>query len=95
MKVRKQKKFSLISIFILIFTIYCIFLYQNQSSLLKNKQSELSELKTKLNEEKKLQSQLQDRLKNIDTDEEMQNIARHKLGLVKQGERIFVDPNGK
>ena len=43
--------------------------------------------------ETKLKTKLDEQYKAVNTDEYLEKSARQKLGLVKEGERVFIDIN--
>ncbi len=61
-----------------------------QPSIIENKQT-ISELETKIAEEKERQAEVDDMRENMDTDEYIEKIARDRLGMVKSDEIVFVD----
>ncbi len=61
-----------------------------QPSIIENKQT-ISELETKIAEEKERQQEVDDMRENMDTDEYIEKIARDRLGMVKSDEIVFVD----
>lgn len=52
-----------------------------------------SEIQVKIDRETKNNAQLQEQKVEITSDDSIEQIAREKLGYVKDGERIFVDSN--
>lgn len=94
-KTKKENKISIATILITIFLIYIAYITSNQSKIISSKQEELVDLHMLIQEEQKLNEQLNDRLELVNTKEEIKRVARQKLGLVKMGERIFIDSNIK
>lgn len=92
---KKRYEISVVTILIAIFLIYVAYIYSNQSDIIATKQEELADLQVLIQEEKKLSEQLNERLELVNTEDEIQRVARQKLGLVKMGERIFVDSNNR
>lgn len=94
-KKSKKKKKSKLKVIILLgvsfYFLYTICVYQQ--SLINNKKSQIDSLKTKITEEHDLNDQLKSEQKNVKSDEFIENIARKKLGMLKKGERVFIDTN--
>lgn len=54
---------------------------------------QMKEVEKRINKEKTLQEELLKQKDELSSDESIEKIAREKLGMVKDGERIFVDIN--
>ncbi len=54
-------------------------------------QSEVRSVEHQIRQEEKVREELLEQQNKADTDEFIENIARKKLGMVKSGERLFVD----
>ncbi len=54
-------------------------------------QSEMRALKYKIAQEQETHDELLEQKSKANTDEFIENIAREKLGMVKAGERLFID----
>jgi len=79
-----------------LFVLLIIYLSYNlvgQQQLIEKKYAELAEVEAKIAAEAKLSEQLQKEKSMLASDESLEKIAREKLGMVKQGERVFVDLN--
>jgi len=83
----KSRFFKVLLIFLLVFTVYKFFVNYQQINKLKNKIDSLENAIT-LAEEDKIE--LQKELKNIDSPEYIEKIARDELGLVKPGELLLI-----
>ena len=64
-----------------------------QQQLIEKKNAELADVKAKIAAEIKLSEELQREKESLMSDESLERIARDKLGMVKPGERVFVDVN--
>jgi cell division protein FtsB len=91
MKNKKKMRFGIL--IIVAFLIYFSYITVEQQNILKNKEDELSSIQKIYNEEKKLQLKLDEQFQIVSTQEYIEKAARQKLGLVKEGERVFVDTN--
>lgn len=64
-----------------------------QQSILNSQRAEIEDLDLKIEEEKELNLKLLEERERVLSDEYIETIARRELGLVKEGERVFVDIN--
>lgn len=90
---KKKKKFSIGTILIAALIIYFVFVTIEQEKILDNKAKELQDVQVTIEEEKKMKLKLDEQLKNVNNGASIEKAARQKLGLVKEGERVFVDVN--
>ena len=65
----------------------------SQQQLIENKSRELDAVAKKIAAEISLSGDLQNEKETLMSDESLERIARDKLGMVKPGERVFVDLN--
>jgi cell division protein FtsL len=56
-------------------------------------QAEMQVLQHKISQEQEKQDELMEQKIRANTDSFIESIAREKLGMVKEGERLFVDSN--
>lgn len=61
-----------------------------QPEIIENK-NEIANLNEEIEYEKIRQSEVEEMRESVDTDEYIERIARDKLGMIKENERIFVD----
>ena len=61
-----------------------------QPEIIENK-NEIANLNDEIENEKIRQSEVEEMRESVDTDEYIERIARDKLGMIKENERIFVD----
>ncbi|HBR02422.1 MAG TPA: septum formation initiator family protein [Ruminiclostridium sp.] len=73
--------------------IYAAFAYTAQSEELYTINLELTELRAKIQKEKERQQSSIKERDEISSDESIEKIAREKLGMVRDGERVFIDTN--
>lgn len=90
---KKNKKIRIGIILIATLLVYFSYITIEQEKLLNAKNTELSNIQTNIQEEKKMKAKLNEQLQNVNTEEYIVKAARQKLGLVKEGERVFVDVN--
>lgn len=89
---RKKKK---LNIFILVLlsglVVYFVVTFVRQQEEISTIQAEMRALQHKIAQEEETHEELLDQKSIIETDEFIEKIAREKLGMVKEGERIYVD----
>jgi len=61
--------------------------------MLSSKKNQYNEIEKRKSEELLLKSELEKQQKAIDSDEYIEKMAREKLGMVKKGEKVFIDIN--
>ena len=89
----KRKK-SKLGLFVIIgFFVYFAYVFIDQQKVLYAKEIEMNSIQMKIEEETKLNKELKKQKEMLGSDEYVEKIAREKLGMVKPGERIFVDIN--
>lgn len=79
-----------------IFALLAIFLYLSyiaigQQKLLNTKEIEMSKIESKIQEETKENEKLKREKEIIDSDEYKEKVARDRLGMVKDNERVYID----
>mgnify|MGYP000957124754 CR=1 FL=1 len=89
----KRKKFRIGTVFFLAAVAYLTYLLINQQGVLYAKQTQLDELNSKIQAEQENKERLLRQSEEINSEENIEKIAREKLGMVKHGERVFVDVN--
>lgn len=88
---KKKKRISLIGLGVIVFAAVCISrALIMQPRITKNKDT-IKELQSKI-EYENIRAEEVDALKEkVNTDEYIERVAREKLGLVKENEKIFID----
>ena len=71
--------------------LYLSYVALDQQKLLNAKSLEMSKIENKLAEETKTNEELKKEKEIIDSDEYKEKVARERLGMVKENERVFVD----
>jgi cell division protein FtsL len=89
MSKRKKSRFGLL--ILLIIGLYFAYEMVGQQKLLYSKSLEMQKMQSKVNEETKVNEDLEKEQKTMNSDEYIEKVAREKLGMVKKGERVFVD----
>lgn len=87
----KGKKSKLAVIFIAALAIYLAWTLIDQQRVIYSMNNEKKVLEAKIEDEKKQNEQLKKEKEMVNTDEYLEKMAREKLGMVKQNERIFID----
>jgi len=89
-----KRKTSKLGLFVIIgFFVYFAYVFIDQQKVLYAKEIEMNSIQMKIEEETKLNKELKKQKEMLGSDEYVEKIAREKLGMVKPGERIFVDIN--
>lgn len=89
----KRKKSKLGTIFFLAAVAYLTYLLINQQGVLYAKQAQLDDINSKIKAETENNIKLTKQSEEVSSDENIESIAREILGMVKNGERVFVDAN--
>lgn len=92
-KKKSKNKIKLGGLLLAVLLIYFSYITIQQQKIIEGKTQELSEINGLIEEETKLKTKLGEQIKSVNTDEFLEKAARQKLGLVKEGERVFVDIN--
>lgn len=88
MREKGPRVLSLITVGLIIYFAYVIV---SQQQTISEKSDKLKECQAKIQEETTTNKQLKVEKENSRSDEFIEKIAREKLGMVKQNERVFVD----
>ena len=65
----------------------------SQQQLIENKNNELADVEKKIAAEIALSDELRVEKDMLMSDESLERIARDKIGMIKPGERVFIDIN--
>lgn len=84
----------LLKSFVVLFVFYFLIQFIVMGAQIRDKQQELATLKLQAQEQRLTNDELQNLLDSGLTDEYIERIARDKLGLAYQGERVFIDISG-
>jgi cell division protein FtsL len=91
--IRKTKKSWWLTLLLAVVLIYAAFTFTAQSNELYILNLEIKQLEQKVAKEEEEKQRLMKERDEISSDESIEKIAREKLGMVKDGERVFVDTN--
>lgn len=89
----KGKKRIFLILFLIGFSLYFCGTVIGQQSLMEDKKKEYQSVLQKIDEEKKVKEELLQQKDIMDNDAYIEKVAREKLGMVKRGEKVFVDIN--
>ncbi|AEV67075.1 FtsB family cell division protein [Acetivibrio clariflavus] len=89
----KRKKSKLGTLLFLGALAYLTYLLINQQGILYAKKAQLDELNAKIRAEEENRERLIRQTEEVNSEENIEKIAREKLGMVKRGERVFIDVN--
>lgn len=93
MSVQKKKKGWWLVPLMALVLVYAAFTFTTQSNDLYVLNLEIKQLEEKIAKEDEEKRSLLEEKDEISSDESIEKIAREKLGMVKDGERVFVDTN--
>lgn len=94
MNKRRKNRFGIILILIIIgLLVNFVHILIDQQKVLYAKGNEMISIKSKIEEENKIRDKLLNQKKSLNSNEYIEKVAREKLGMVKQGEKIFIDVN--
>jgi len=91
--VQKKKKGWWLMPLMAVVLIYAAITFAAQSHELYILKLEIKQLEQKIAREEEEKRRLLEEKDEITSDESIEKIAREKLGMVKDGERVFVDTN--
>jgi cell division protein FtsB len=91
MKKKKKSKFWFIVVALIL--LYSGYISISLKGLLDSKKEQHAELQNKITLQKKQKAELEKQMKNIDSDEYIEKVAREELGMVKKNERVYIDVN--
>lgn len=90
----KKRKFKFKSLFLFIFMVYAaITIINQQLAISELKDSEQASLE-KIEAVKRENDKLVEMINNATSPEYIERMAREQLGLVKAGERVYIDQSG-
>ena len=78
---------------LMVLAVYTAVTWVKQDTQIQILARAMSEVQAKIDRETKSNAKLQEQKLEIASDDSIEQIAREKLGYVKDGERIFVDAN--
>ena len=88
----KFKKSSLlVKLVVLIIIVYSTVSLVSLNNQLQDKRAEAAQLTSEAQQLQQENVELQERIDNLSTEEGIEEVARTKLGLVKDGEIVFYD----
>ncbi len=93
MSVQKSKKGWWMTPLLALMLVYTAFTFMSQSEDFYTINLEIKQIEQKIQKEKETNQQLLEQKDEISSDESIEKIAREKLGMVRDGERVFVDSN--
>lgn len=91
MSKKKSSKLGLLAL--AVFFLYFAYVFVDQQKIIYNKEIEMQNIQEKISEESKQGEELKKQKEMLNSDEYIEKVAREKLGMVKEKERVFVDVN--
>jgi len=93
-RLMNQRKKSKLVIFLSIaVALYFVYVLADQQVIINRYKQDFAQLEQKIEEEEQRNRQLKREKEMLDSDEYIEKVAREKLGMVKEGERLYVDIN--
>ena len=89
----KAKVNPIWKVLFILLTVYLSLNLVSQQQLIEKIDSELADVEARIGAQAKLSEELAREKEMLMSDESLEKIAREKLGMVKPGERVFVDLN--
>ena len=88
---KRKGLISIIVILMLVIMGYMSVLFIQQQSMIDANKTKIDLMSAKVNEELALQEKLKNEKDNLLTTESIERIAREVLGMVKPGEKIYIE----
>ncbi len=89
---RRQRHINLIMLVLMSgLIVYFLVTYVKQHDEISLIENEMNSLEQKIAKERQTQEELIELSNQADTNEFIEKIAREKLGMVKEGERLYID----
>lgn len=90
---QKTKKDWWVGPLVIFMMVYAAFTFYSQSEDLYLINLQIKQLEQKIAREEAIKAELLKEKDELASDESIEKIAREKLGMVKDGEKVFVDTN--
>lgn len=89
----KRKKPRLGLLIMVGLLVYFTYIVLQQEKIWDEKTAEMNSIQAKVKDEEKLNQELKKESQNANSDENVEKAAREKLGMLKPGEKVYVDIN--
>jgi cell division protein DivIC len=89
----KRKKGWWIYPLLAVMCVYTAFTFYAQSRDMYTIRHQMNEIQRRIEKEKQTNRELMEQKDEVMSKESIEKLAREKLGMVKDGERVFVDTN--
>jgi cell division protein FtsL len=90
-KIQWKRAGFLTKIVVAILLVYMAITLLGLRSKIRDAQAELITYQTQIDQQQQINAQLQSDVENGTAEDELEAIARYKLGLVETGEKVFYD----
>ena len=90
-KIRLKQSSFLTRVIIVVLLVYMAITLLNLQSQIQDAEAQLLDYEEQIEEQEQINAQLQSDVENGTDEEELEDIARYKLGLVEPGEKVFYD----
>ncbi len=90
-KIKLKRAGFLTKIVVAILLVYMAIMLLNLRSKIRDAEAELDAYQAQIEEQQQINAQLESDVENGTAEDELESIARYKLGLVAPGEKVFYD----
>lgn len=87
----KKRKIKVKNVFIVLFSIYAVFTIVNQQFAINELKQTEQDVKLRIEDVSKENEKLIEMINNASSAEYIEKMAREQLGLVKSGEKVYID----
>lgn len=89
-----KRKSSRIMLFLIgVLVLYGGYILVDQQRIIHLKSAEIKSIQSQIEEQHKIMNELKAQKEALESDPYIEKIAREKLGMVKPGEKVFIDVN--
>lgn len=90
-KIKLKRAGFLTKIVVVVLLVYLAIMLLNLRGKIQDAETELASYQAKIEEQQQINAQLESDVANGTAEDELESIARYKLGLVAPGEKVFYD----
>ncbi len=90
-KIKLKRAGFLTKIVVVILLVYMAIMLLNLRGKIRDAEADLASYQTQIEEQQQINAQLESDVENGTAEDELESIARYKLGLVVPGEKVFYD----
>ncbi len=90
-KIKLKHAGFLTKIVVVVLLVYMAIMLLNLRGKIRDAETELASYQAQIEEQQQINAQLESDVQNGTAEDELEDIARYKLGLVAPGEKVFYD----